>query len=228
MPKPPTRKRVDLDGFREVLRILRREARTWPVPVVTLLGQSEDRRPFDILVSTLLSLRTRDETTAAAFARLKKLATTPEAILALSEARLAKVIYPVGFYRQKARQIRKVCRRLIDEFAGEVPDDLDTLLTLDGVGRKTANLVLTEGFRKHGICVDTHVHRITNRMGFVRTKDPDATEMALREKLPKRYWIELNFLLVALGQNTCKPLSPLCSTCAVARYCPRLDVSRSR
>jgi endonuclease-3 len=137
-------------------------------------------------------------------------------------------IFPVGFYRTKARVILGVSRDLLDRFGGRVPDDLDALLTLKGVGRKTANLVVTVGFGKPGICVDTHVHRISNRLGFVRTRTPEETEQALRAKLPRRYWIELNDLLVAFGQNICRPLGPHCSRCPVATRCPRIGVRRAR
>ena len=155
-------------------------------------------------------------------------ADTPEAMLRLSPARIARLIFPVGFYRTKARVIRAISRDLIERFGGAVPDDLDALLTLKGVGRKTANLVVTIGFDKPGICVDIHVHRISNRLGFVRTKSPDQTELALRAKLPRRYWIGYNDLLVAFGQNVCRPLSPHCSRCPVARWCRRVGVGRAR
>ncbi len=141
---------------------------------------------------------------------------------------IEKVIYPVGFYKTKARRIHGICQDLLERFHGRVPDQLDQLLTLHGVGRKTANLVLTEGFGKLGVCVDTHVHRISNRLGYVRTKTPEETEWALRKKLPQEYWIEYNALLVVWGQNVCKPLSPFCSRCAVRRYCLRRSVTISR
>jgi endonuclease-3 len=146
----------------------------------------------------------------------------------LSEERLVELIYPVGFYRNKARTIRQVSGLLLERYDGEVPADLDTLLELPGVGRKTANLVLTAGFSLPGICVDTHVHRICNRWGYVQTRNPDATEMALREKLPEEYWIPINGLLVTLGQNICHPTSPRCSECPVAQWCARVGVTRSR
>ena len=136
--------------------------------------------------------------------------------------------YPVGFYKTKALRIHEICESLIDRFEAQVPDDLELLLTLKGVGRKTANLILTEGFGKPGICVDTHVHRISNRLGYIRTKTPEETEFALREKLPPKYWIDYNALLVTWGQNVCKPISPLCSTCPVNRICQRVKVGISR
>ncbi len=181
-----------------------------------------------MLVACLLSLRTQDTTTAPAAARLFALAGTPDAILKLSVRRIERAIYPVGFYRTKARVIRGICRDLLTRFVGRVPDRIDDLLTLDGVGRKTANLVVTLGFGKPGICVDTHVHRISNRLGYVRTKTPDETEAALRAKLPRRYWLGYNDLLVSFGQNVCAPVSPRCSACPVRSLCPRIGVTTAR
>lgn len=209
------------------LRILRRAARHWNAPVLTLMA-AEKRDPFLTLIGCILSLRTRDETTAVAAPRLFARARTPQAMLALAADEIERLIFPVGFYRTKARVIHGVCRDLIDRFGGRVPDELDALITLKGVGRKTANLVITESFRKPGICVDTHVHRISNRWGLARTKTPDDTEQALRAALPRRHWLEINGLLVALGQTICHPTSPRCSQCPVARRCPRIGVARSR
>ncbi len=181
-----------------------------------------------MLIACILSLRTQDRTTDAAAARLFALADTPKALLRLTPARIARLIYPVGFYRTKARVIRAIARDLIMRFAGRVPDDIDTLLTLGGVGRKTANLVRTIGFGKPGICVDTHVHRISNRFGYVRTRTPEETEMALRRTLLPRYWIGYNELLVTFGQNVCAPISPKCSLCPVRSLCRRVGVTTSR
>jgi endonuclease-3 len=155
-------------------------------------------------------------------------ADTPAALLRLTPRAIEKLIYPVGFYRTKARVIRGLCRDILERFAGRVPDTIDDLLTLKGVGRKTANLVVTIGFGKPGICVDTHVHRISNRLGYVRTKTPDETEMALRATLPRRYWIGYNDLLVSFGQNVCAPVSPKCSTCPVTDLCPKVGVTSRR
>ena len=149
-------------------------------------------------------------------------------MLKLSPRQIERLIYPVGFYRTKARVILGICRDLLDRFGGRVPDEIDDLLTLKGVGRKTANLVVTMGYGKPGICVDTHVHRISNRLGYVRTRTPEETEMALRAKLPKRYWIGYNDLLVAFGQNVCTPISPRCSTCPVRTLCRRVGVRTFR
>jgi endonuclease III len=187
-----------------------------------------DRDPFRVLVACILSLRTQDTTTGPAAARLFAVADTPSAMLALPARTIERLIYPVGFYRTKARVIRGLCGDLLERFDGRVPDDIDALLTLKGVGRKTANLVVTLGFGKPGICVDTHVHRISNRLGYVRTRDPESTEMALRARLPRRYWIGYNDLLVAFGQNVCTPISPRCSTCPVSARCRRVGVTSAR
>lgn len=214
-----TRRNIDA-----VLRTLRREVRHWREPVVGRYKAD----PFTTLVSCLLSLRTKDETTRAASERLFRLARSPRRMLRLSPRTIERAIYPVGFYRTKARTIRAVCRTLLARYGGAVPGELEELLTIKGVGRKTANLVVTLAFRRQGICVDTHVHRISNRWGYVRTKTPEATEMALRRTLPPRYWQSYNDLLVTFGQNLCHPTSPWCSRCRLARLCPKIGVSRSR
>jgi endonuclease-3 len=211
----------------DVIRILERELGEWELPIVTALAE-DNRGPFPILISTVLSSRTKDEVTAQAAGRLLSLAETPEEMRKLSEDQISRAIYPVGFYRNKSRTIPRLCTELIDRFHSEVPDTMEQLLTLPGVGRKTANLVLTLGFNKEGLCVDTHVHRISNRLGYVRTKNPGETEYALREKLPKQYWARYNTLLVAFGRNLCFPVSPFCSRCLVSAYCDRVGVNRSR
>jgi endonuclease III len=223
IPPPESRK----PDIRKIIPILRREARKFQVPIVTEISRRR-RDPFDVLISTILSLRTKDEVTRQAATRLLQKARTPDKILALPESEIAALIYPVGFYKTKAQTIRGVCRDLIDKYRGKVPDDLDELLKLKGVGRKTANLVITLGYAKPGICVDTHVHRVSNRLGYVKTKNPDETERALREKLPKEYWIEYNDLLVTWGQNICRPISPFCSRCAIVLYCRQVGVSLHR
>ncbi len=189
---------------------------------------AERRDPFRVLIACLLSLRTKDETTGPAAARLFDLADTPEAMRRLPAKRIERAIFPVGFYRTKARVLLGVCRDLLERFGGQVPDDIDRLLTLKGVGRKTANLVVTQGFNKPGICVDIHVHRISNRLGYVKTKNPTETETALRKRLPRRYWIGYNDLLVSFGQNICHPVSPRCSQCPVRPRCARVGVTRWR
>ena len=209
------------------IRVLRREVRRWQEPVVGVVAR-ESQDPFRILIACVLSLRTKDRTTAEASRRLFALATKPAAMRRLPLPRIERAIYPVGFYRTKAKQIREICRRLLEAYAGLVPDSIDELLTLPGVGRKTANLVVTVGYQKPGICVDVHVHRISNRWGYVKTKTPEQTEEALRKKLPARYWITFNDLLVPFGQNICQPVSPYCSRCPLTAYCDRVGVTRSR
>jgi endonuclease III len=184
--------------------------------------------PFRVLVSTIISLRTKDEVTVAASARLLGRAKTPDALLALSEAEIAKLIYPAGFYKTKAKNLLEVARIITDKFAGKVPDNEEELLALPGVGRKTTNLVLNLGFGIPAICVDTHVHRVSNRTGWVSTKDPEGTEFALMDILPEKYWIEINELLVRFGQFTCTPVSPWCSRCPICEYCKRVGVEKSR
>lgn len=210
-----------------IIRLLEEELSKEGLPIVSQLAE-EHRDPFEILISTLLSLRTKDEVTAEATLRLFALASTPEGMVRLTESQIQKAIYPVGFYRTKAATIRRVCRDLIDRFAGRVPDTLEALLTIKGVGRKTANLVIALGFNGPGLCVDTHVHRISNRLGYVRTKTPEQTEFALKAKLPPKYWLRYNTLMVAFGRRTCRPVSPFCSRCPLAAYCDRVGVTKSR
>ena len=203
------------------------ELRAWEMPIVSHMAE-EHRDPFAILISTLISLRTKDEVTAEASRRLFRLAESPVEMLVLAPETIEKAIYPAGFYRNKAKTILAVCRELVDLYDSQVPDTVSKLLTLPGVGRKTANLVVTLGFHKPGICVDTHVHRISNRLGYVQTKTPEQTEFALRAKLPEKYWIDYNTLLVAFGRQLCRPISPFCSRCPVREYCDRVGVTTSR
>ena len=209
-----------------VLRYLRKSIKSWRVPVVTKISRQQN--PFMVLVSCLLSLRTRDEITDAASRRLFVLASSPKKLLRLDPKQVEKAIYPVAFYRNKILRFYEISRALIDDNDGKVPDSLDQLLRLKGVGRKTANLTLVLGHNKPGVCVDIHVHRIVNRWGYVQTKSPNETEKALRCKLPKRYWMEINNLLVSFGQNICKPQSPFCSNCVVLEYCEQVGVNRYR
>ena len=210
----------------EAMTILTAAVRQWQTPAVTVVSRDGD--PFKVLVSCILSLRTQDRTTAAASERLFALADGPGDMVRLPIDVIEQAIYPVGFYRIKAVQIREISRILLAEYGGKVPDDLDELLKLKGVGRKTANLVVTIGFGKAGICVDTHVHRICNRWGYVRTTTPGETEEALRAKLPTEYWLVINDLLVTFGQNLCHPISPRCSICPLQHLCDRVGVGRSR
>ncbi len=224
------------NSIHTVIKILRKETKKWKVPIVTQISklapagrkQGNGRSPFKVLISCILSLRTKDETTSAASQRLFKLANTPEEMVRFTKREIENTIYPVGFYRIKAGNILSICHDLINKYDSKVPDTIDELLKFKGVGRKTANLVVTLGYKKAGICVDTHVHRITNRWGYVKTKNPEETEFALREKLPKKYWLIINDLLVTYGQNLCKPISPHCSICKISKFCKRMGVDRSR
>ncbi len=211
----------------KIVETLKKELKKFGDPVVTKVAK-EKRSPYRVLISTLLSLRTKDETTLKASERLFKAADTPEKMLKLSEEEIEKLIYPVGFYHRKAKQIIQISKILLDKYNGKVPDKLEELLSLPGVGRKTANLVLNEGFGKLGICVDTHVHRISNRLGLVKTKNPTETEFALMKILPQKYWIIFNTLLVTLGQNICTPISPKCSICPINKYCKKVGVEKHR
>ncbi len=215
------------DEIHTVIKILREEYKNWRTPAVTIVSQCNGS-PFKVLISCIISLRTKDEVTALASERIFARAQTPEEMARLSTEEISQLIYPAGFYHTKAAQIAQLSRKLLDEYQGTVPDEIDTLLGFKGVGRKTANLVMTLGFGKAGICVDTHVHRILNRLGYVATKTPEATEMALRAHLPPEYWIEINDLLVAFGQNHCHPVSPRCSTCRLLSICDRIGVKVSR
>ncbi len=215
------------DYIHKIVKILAKETPKWDVPIVTLVAESS-KDPFKVLISTVLSLRTKDETTSVASRKLFKLADNPSVMLELTEEEIIKAIYPVGFYKTKAKNIRSICHDLISKYGSEVPDDIDELLKFKGVGRKTANLVVTLGYDKPGICVDTHVHRISNRFGYIKTKTPDETETALRKKLPKEYWIDYNNLLVSFGQHLCRPISPFCSRCPVIKFCDRVGVLKSR
>jgi endonuclease-3 len=210
-----------------VIEALTKNLTAKKLPIVSELAEKKGT-PFQILISTLLSLRTKDEVTEGATRRLFALASTPVEMLNLSPDRIADTIYPVGFYRKKAQTILHVCQELVENYESRVPDSIDELLTLKGVGRKTANLVVTLGYGGEGICVDTHVHRISNRLGYVMTKTPDETEYALRAKLPREYWTEYNTLMVAFGRTTCRPTSPLCSQCPVCGLCEKVGVQKHR
>jgi len=215
------------EQIHEAMAQVAEAVKPWTTPAVTIVA-TRDRDPFKVLISCILSLRTRDQTTAEASDRLFSLAGNPRALSGLSLEEIERAIYPVGFYRVKAEQILAISRQLAEAHGGRVPDELEELLKFKGVGRKTANLVLTLGFGKAGICVDVHVHRICNRWGYVSTKSPDLTELALRKKLPPEYWIAINDLLVCFGQNQCTPVSPRCSNCPVAHLCDRVGVEKHR
>lgn len=215
------------DNIHEMMTALRVAASAWQLSVVDALAQRAET-PYKILITTMLSLRTQDSTTGPASERLFALADTPAAMLTLSAETIERAIYPVGFYKIKAQNVLIASRILLQKYDGRVPNTIEELVELPGVGRKVANLVLTMGYGLPGICVDTHVHRITNRWGYVQTKTPEQTEFALRAKLPPQYWIEINGNLVMFGQNICHPTSPRCSQCPLSARCDRVGVTRSR
>ena len=215
------------EQIHQAMAILARAVKKWTTPAVTIVA-TRDHDPFKVLISCILSLRTRDQTTAQASERLFALADTPRKLALLSAEQIEQAIYPVGFYRNKALQIREISRQLHESNGGRVPDQMDELLKFKGVGRKTANLVLTLGYGKPGICVDIHVHRICNRWGYLATRNPTETERALRGKLPPEYWIVINDLLVTFGQNQCTPVSPRCTGCPLYQLCDRVGVVKFR
>ena len=210
-----------------VMTRIAKAMRALPDPSVTLVGK-KFKSPFLVLISCLLSLRTKDTTTLPVCERLFAQVSTIEGFLKLTPQALEKLIYPVGFYKTKARTILAICQDLNVRFGGQVPSTMEDLLSLKGVGRKTANLVLTEGFGQLAMCVDTHVHRISNRFGYVKTRTPEETEQALRQKLPTKYWNTYNALLVTWGQNICAPISPHCSQCPINTLCLKVGVGKSR
>ncbi len=216
-----------IKDFDYVIPIIAKYTEDFFEPVVTRI-KKEKVDPFEILVGTILSLRTKDNVTESASLRLFKVVKTPYDLKKLSVEEIEKLIYPVGFYRRKAVQLKEIADVLIEKYGGKVPNTLDELLKIKGVGRKTANLVITEAFDDYGICVDTHVHRISNRLGWVKTKTPEQTEEELRKILPKKYWKKINQYLVTFGQNVCKPVSPLCSKCPLTSICPKIGVKTFR
>ena len=203
----------------EIVRLLK-EAKQQKSDFVHLMDSFND--PYLVLIACILSLRTNDKTTYPATLRMLELAKTPQAMMKVSEEDLPKAIYPVGFYANKAKQIIQLSKELVEKYDGKVPCDIDELCKFNGVGRKTANLVVSRGFNKPAICVDVHVHRIFNRLGYVKTKNPEETEFALRKKLPQKYWIDINTLIVTHGQNVCKPQKPNCADCPIEKYCAKL------
>ena len=197
------------------------------LPAVEKISETQEEQPFQVLIATLLSARTQDATTLAASTRLFRAARTPRTMMALTVKRIETLIYPVSFYRHKARHVKATCRLLVEQFGGRVPGTMEELLTLPGVGRKTANLVLILAFKsRQNICVDTHVHRISNRLGWVRTNTPDETEQALYRATAERWWPYINLYLVVWGQNVCRPLSPRCGACVIRPYCRQAGVTR--
>lgn len=207
---------IDIDKIVQTLN----DAKQQRSDFVGLMDSFQD--PYLVLIACILSLRTNDKTTYPATLRMLKLAKTPQEMAKVDEKVLSKAIYPVGFYENKAKQIIQLSKEIVEKYDGKVPCDIDELCKFKGVGRKTANLVVARGFNKPAICVDVHVHRIFNRIGYVKTKTPEETEFALREKLPQKYWIEINTLIVTHGQNVCKPQRPDCANCPISDYCEKL------
>jgi endonuclease III len=221
LPKPSSR------SVHAVMRALARAIDNLDLPAVEKIAEESQEDPFEVLVATMLSAQTRDAVTAAATARLFRVARTPRTIAKLSPRQIEKLIYPVSFYRHKAVHVKRACRMLVDRFGGRVPSTMDELLMLPGVGRKTANLVLILSFRSlKNICVDTHVHRIANRLGWVRTRTPDETEQALYKATHERWWPYINLYLVTWGQNVCRPVYPRCGACVIQEHCARVGVTR--
>jgi endonuclease-3 len=211
----------------ETFHRLRTAAQHWVVPMVYAMKQ-KGATPYEILIASLLSARTLDTTTTVVYPELFQLANTPQKMLTLSEAQIERVIHRVAFSNAKAKQILGLSKILVEKYRGRVPETIEELDELPGVGRKIANLTVTMAFDQPGITVDTHVHRIVNRWGYVKTKTPDETELELREKLPSKYWIEINGLLIPFGQNICRPTNPFCSQCPIYEFCERVGVTKHR
>jgi endonuclease-3 len=221
MPKPSSR------TVHAVMRALARAIDNLDLPAVEKIAEDSREDPFEVLIATMLSAQTRDAVTAAATARLFRVARRPKTIAGLTEKRIERLIYPVSFYRHKARHVKQTCRQLVDRFGGRVPATMDELLTLPGVGRKTANLVLILSFKSlENICVDTHVHRISNRLGWVRTRTPEETEQALYKTTDARWWPYINLYFVTWGQNVCRPIYPRCAACVIRAHCRRVGVTQ--
>lgn len=213
----------------ELFKLLKKGLRKFETPVINRAKRDIDDTPFNTLISCVLSLRTKDNVTEQASLRLLKKYNTPEKILTLSEKRISELIYPVGFYKTKAKRLKEISKTLIDDYSSKVPEDFDELLKLKGVGRKTANIVMVYGHKKTGyLPIDTHCHKIPNRLGWIKTKTPEETEVALRKILPEKYWDDFNDLFVTFGQNICVPISPFCSTCPIEKYCKKINVKSSR
>ncbi|MGE0042495.1 MAG: endonuclease III [Vicinamibacterales bacterium] len=227
-PRPAPAPRPSEAAVARVMRTLAREIDGMELPAIEKISESQQENPFQVLIATLLSARTQDQTTHAASTRLFTAAPTAARVAALTVRQIERLIYPVSFYRNKARFVKATATALVERYGGQVPGTLEELVTLPGVGRKTATLVMILAFQSHShICVDTHVHRISNRMGWVRTKHPEETEQALYRATHARWWPYINLYLVTWGQNVCRPVYPRCSECALAPHCPRIDVTRT-
>ena len=221
----PRDSRPDPKSVDRLMRTMRRAIRGMELPAVEKISESQAENPFQILIATLLSARTQDATTHAASTRLFKRARTPRSLARLPVREIEELIYPVGFYRNKARHVKALCEKLVADYDGRVPSTLEELVTLPGVGRKTANLVLIVGFKSsRNICVDIHVHRISNRLGWVQTAHPEETEQSLYRAISSRWWPVINLYLVTWGQNVCRPVRPRCGDCAISRDCQRIGL----
>ena len=215
--------------FDEIFKLLKQQLEGYTQPVVSRKKQKIPHSPFVTLISCLLSLRTKDEVTEQASRRLLSTHNTPQQVLMLTDRQLETLIYPVGFYKTKARRIKKISKTLLEHYNGKVPESFEELLSLKGVGRKTANIVMVYGHKKHGyLPIDTHCHRIPNRLGWIKTKTPEETEHALKKILPTKYWDDFNDLFVTFGQKICVPISPYCSRCSLQPYCKKINVKKSR
>ncbi len=210
-----------------VIITVKNAVKKYAMPVLERFNDSK-KDPYWVLIPCILSLRAKDEATAVVSESLYRMAPTPEQVLKIPLKKMEQIVYKTGFYHVKAKNVLNITKIILEKYKGKVPDDIDELLTIPGVGRKTANLVVTVAFKKPGICVDTHVHKISNRWGYVKTKDAEHTEMRLREILPKKYWMKINLYLVLFGQNICLSVSPFCSKCPIAKWCPRIGVTTSR
>ena len=219
-----------IEHIDEIFKLLKEELKKYNTPVDSHSKWDEIvHTPYTTLISCILSLRTKDEVTEQASIRLLKKYDTPEKLLELSEEKIVELIYPVGFYKTKAKRLREISKTLIESYNGKVPEDFNEILKLKGVGRKTANIVMVYGFNRQGyIPIDTHCHRIPNRLGWIKTKNPEETEIELRKILPKKYWNDFNHLFVTFGQTICVPVSPFCSKCPINNYCKRIFVNKSR
>ena len=219
----------NIHHFDTIFRLLKQQMAKYGQPIVSKKKKDIPETPFVTLISCLLSLRTKDEVTAQASRRLLTNYHTPQKIIQLTEKQIETMIYPVGFYKTKARRIKDISKTLLEKYQGNVPDTFEELLSLKGVGRKTANIVMVYGHKKHGyLPIDTHCHRIPNRLGWIKTKTPEETEQALRKVLPLKYWDDFNDLFVRFGQTICVPVSPFCSRCSLQKYCKKIGVMTSR
>jgi endonuclease-3 len=218
-----------IKNVNKIFDLIKEALSSFETPVINRAKREIDDTPFNTLISCILSLRTKDDVTEKASYRLLKKYNSPRKILKLSEKQIEELIYPVGFYKTKAKRLKEISKDLIDNYNEKVPDSLEELLKLKGVGRKTANIVMVYGHKKHGyIPIDTHCHRIPNRLGWVNTKTPDETEIEIKKVLPEKYWDDFNDLFVSFGQNICVPISPFCSKCPIEKYCKKIGVKKSR